>query len=239
MNRMNVVDQHRRLMERHGSVRYVVGVDESGCGTLAGPLVVAAVAFPIAHPRVKITWRCVDGDKTLVVRDSKGVKDAAQRSALAAAISTAATATAIIERTAEEIDARMFSVVFPEAIRLAASRCMEQLVMRVGNVGPADVLVIVDGDLEKPNMPSPVECLASADLIDWRVGAASLLARARHDQRMDTLHQAHPTWGFDVNRGYPTKAHRELLMLRGPSPVHRRSFRPVMAASPRAEGIEE
>jgi ribonuclease HII len=232
-------EHYRFVRERNPSARYVVGIDESGCGTLAGPLVVAAVAFPIEMERIEVTWKGVRGDRTLVAGDSKTIKDRAQRALLARTIAAAATSMAVIERTAAEIDARLFGTVFPEAVRLAASRCLEQLVVRDGTVRPDSVVVIVDGDLERPTMPCPVHCIAGADAIDWRVGAASVVAKARHDARMDELHDDYPTWGFDTHRGYPTKGHKELLAKRGPSPVHRRSFRPVMAASPRAKGIEE
>jgi ribonuclease HII len=227
------------IHEKYPNTRYIVGVDESGCGTLAGPLVVCAVAFPVTMQRVEVEWRGVRSNKMLVAGDSKTVKDQAQRSALARMITDTATSMAVIERTASEIDARLFGTVFPEAVRLAASRCVEQLTVRDPSLQPPNILVIIDGDLERPTMPCPVECIAGADGVDWRVGAASIVARARHDVRMDELHEAYPTWGFDAHRGYPTKGHKELLNKRGPSPVHRRSFRPVMAASPRAKGVEE
>lgn len=227
------------IREKHPRVRFVVGVDESGCGTLAGPLVIAAVAFPIDMRRIEVTWKGVRGDRMLVAGDSKTIKDQTQRAALAAVIASTATSMSVIERTAGEIDARLFGTVFPEAVRLAASRSVEQLTVRDPSIRPCDVLVLIDGDLERPSMPCPVECIAGADAVDWRVGAASIIARARHDVRMDELHASYPTWGFDTHRGYPTKGHKELLAKRGPSPVHRRSFRPVAAASPRAKGIEE
>lgn len=232
-------DHYGYIHEKYPGVRYIVGVDESGCGTLAGPLVVAAVAYPVTMARVEVEWKGVRSNKMLVVGDSKTVKDQTQRAALACVIADTATSIAVIERTASEIDARLFGTVFPEAVRLAASRCVEQLTTRDASLQPPNILVIVDGDLERPSMPCPVECIAGADAVDWRVGAASIVARARHDIRMDELHASYPTWGFDAHRGYPTKKHKELLAKRGPSPVHRRSFRPVAATMPRAKGIEE
>lgn len=230
---------YEHVREKHPSARYVVGVDESGCGTLAGPLVVAAVAFPIDMQRIEVEWKGVRGTRMLVAGDSKTIKDQTQRATLASVITSTATSLSVIERTASEIDARLFGTVFPEAIRLAASRAVEQLTVRDPSIRPNDVLVLIDGDLDRPQMPCPVECIAGADGVDWRVGAASIIARARHDVRMDELHQSYPTWGFDAHRGYPTKSHKELLTKRGPSPVHRRSFRPVAATMPRARGIEE
>lgn len=220
--------------------KYIVGVDESGCGALAGPLVVAAAAFPADMNRLSVTWKTLRGvEKVLEVGDSKTFKDAAQRAALASAIRSTAMSIAVIERSAAEIDARLFGAVFPEAIKLAASRCVEQLKVRFPEIGPRDILVLVDGELERPDIPCPVECIPDGDRLDWRIGAASLIAKTQHDARLDAIHEAYPTWGFDSHRGYGTKAHRELLAKRGPTPEHRKSFKPVMASMPRAKGIEE
>lgn len=219
--------------------KYVVGVDESGCGALAGPLVVVAVAFPVDAERVTATWKGVRSDKTLVAGDSKGIKDAAQRAVLAEAIRTAASAVSTIERQPHEIDARLFGVVFPEAIRLAASRCVEALAVLEPALRPEDILVLVDGDVEKPDIPCPVQCIADGDKLDWRIGAASVLAKVRHDFWVDHMHECYPKWGFDSHRGYPTKAHKALLAKKGPTEAHRKSFKPVMAVLPRAKGIEE
>lgn len=219
--------------------KYVVGVDESGCGALAGPLVVVAAAFPVDAECVTVIWKGARVDKTLKAGDSKGIKDAAQRALLADAIRRASTSIAVIERSAAEIDARLFGVVFPEAIRLAASRCVESLTIADPALTPADFLVLVDGDVARPDMPCPVRCIPDGDKFDWRIGAASIVAKVRHDACIDKLHDAYPRWGFDSHRGYPTKAHKELLAKKGPTDAHRKSFRPVMASMPRAKGIED
>lgn len=219
--------------------KYVVGVDEAGCGALAGPFIVVATAFAVDAERVSVTWKGVRSDKTLVAGDSKGIKDAAQRAVLAEAIRKAAVAVAMIERQPSEIDARLFGVVFPEAIRLAASRCVEALTVLEPTLAPSDILVLVDGDVERPNIPCPVQCIADGDKLDWRIGAASVLAKTRHDFWVNELHETYPKWGFDSHRGYPTKAHKELLTKKGPTEAHRKTFRPVRDVMPRAKGIEE
>jgi ribonuclease HII len=220
-------------------MKYIVGVDESGCGALAGPLVVAATAFHADAPRVSVTWKGVRGDKELVAGDSKGLKDPAHRAALAEAIRTAAAACAVITRTAAEIDQRLFHVVFPEAIMLAASRCIERLTAVDRTLTPADIEVLVDGDLERPRLPCKVTCIAGGDKSVWQIGAASVIAKASHDDAVDAMHRDYPSWGFDRSRGYPTKEHKELLAQRGPILVHRKSYRPVRELLPGAIGIED
>lgn len=220
-------------------MKYVIGIDESGCGALIGPLVVCAVAFPEGAPRVTALWKSLGGDKTLVAGDSKGFRNQGHREVLATAVRAACTAYATIEKTAAEIDQRLFGTVFPEAIQLAGLRCLERLKMQDPNMTAADVSVLVDGDVERPNLPCSVRCIVDGDKADWRIGSASIVARAIHDQRIDALHVEYPRWGFDRSRGYPTAEHKALLAERGPLPTHRKTFAPVRAAMPRAVGIEE
>lgn len=220
--------------------KYIVGIDEAGCGALAGPLIVAAVAFKVDAARVSAPWRSARGrDKVLMAGDSKGIKDPQQRAVLAAAIYKQSDVPVIIKRTPGEIDARLFHVVFPETVRLVAARCIERLQLLDPTLLSSDVLVLIDGDIEKPNIPCPVQCIVDGDKTDWRIGAASVIAKHAHDENVEALATRYPQWDFLAHRGYPTKAHKDMLMKRGPTSDHRRSFRPVMAASPRAQGIEE
>jgi ribonuclease HII len=219
--------------------RYVVGIDESGCGALAGPLVVCAVAFPEEMDRVTTMWKGVHANKMLAAGDSKGVKNPEHRAALTIAIKATCSSIAIIERTAAEIDKRLFGTVFPEAIALAAARCIEKLKSADPALSPDDIQVLIDGDLQRPSLPCPVRCIAGGDRLDWRIGAASIVAKATHDERIDQIHADNPRWEFDQHRGYPTRKHKELLTQRGPLDIHRKSFRPVQAAMPRSMGIEE
>lgn len=220
--------------------RYVIGVDESGCGTLAGPLLVAAVAFEADAERIHALWRTAGrGSRRLEASDSKRIKNPDQRAALAEAIKASARAFSVIERSAAEIDARLFGTVFPEAVQLALSRCLEHLATRIPGLKPSDVLTLVDGDIEKPKAPCEVRLVPGGDASDWRIGAASILARVAHDEWVSRAIERFPKWGFESHRGYPTKAHKAMLADKGPTPLHRRSYRPVMDVSPRAVGIEE
>lgn len=220
-------------------MKYVIGVDESGCGAIIGPLIVCAVAFPEGTPRVTATWRGLRGDRVLRAGDSKGIKDAGHRAVLAKAIREACSVAITVERTSAEIDQQLFGTVFPEAIQLAALRCLERLKTVDPAVTAADVSVLVDGDVPRPSLPCSVRCVPDGDKADWRIGSASILAKVAHDLRLDALHAEYPRWGFDRSRGYPTPEHKALLAERGPLPVHRKTFAPVRAVMPRAVGIEE
>ena len=62
------------------------------------------------------------------------------------------------------------------------------------------------------------------------ISAASILAKVERDAQMLSLHEQYPEYGFDQHKGYPTKAHREILSSIGPCPQHRRSYAPVREA---------
>jgi ribonuclease HII len=221
------------------ATKYVVGIDEAGCGALAGPLIVCAVAFPADADRVTTMWKGIHADKMLMAGDSKGIKNPAHRAALTIAIKATCASIAVIERSAAEIDKRLLGTVLPEAIALAAARCIEKLKSAEPGLSPNDIQVLIDGDVPRPDLPCPVRCIADGDKMDWRIGAASIVAKSTHDDRIDTMHAEYPRWEFDQHRGYPTKKHKELLAKKGPCEVHRKSFKPVLAAMPRAVGIED
>lgn len=222
------------------TAKYVIGVDESGCGALAGPLFVAAAAFPADAEHPGVTWKSARGaNRWIAIGDSKKVKNPEHRAALGYVTRVTAKSYAIIERTAAEIDARLFGTVFPEAVQLALSRCLENLVVMNPGLKPGDVLALVDGDIKKPKAPCEVRLVVGGDATDWRVGAASILAKVAHDEWVARAIERFPTWGFDAHRGYPTRAHKAMLASNGPTPLHRKSYKPVMEASPRAKGIEE
>lgn len=221
-------------------IKFVIGLDEVGCGALAGPLVVAAVAFAVDAPKVTAVWRGIKVEKVLEVGDSKKVKLPAQRAVLDRAIRESCAAHAILERTPREIDARLLGTVLPETVQLTAARCLESLRARHPRVSPQEVLLIVDGDLQRPNVPCPVRMVPGGDALDWRVGAASIVAKATHDGRIDRLVEAYPKWEFDKHRGYPTPAHKELLRKRGLiESVHRKSYGPVRSSRGPIPGFEE
>lgn len=218
--------------------RYVIGVDEVGCGAIAGPIVVAAVAFRANMPRVTAEWRGVRGVRTLAADDSKKIKAPEQRAVLDAAIRTAAVAHAVIERTAADIDARLLGVVFPEALQLAIRRCAELLVMAT-SARRDELLILVDGDLARPDLPLPIRMIPGGDASDWRIGAASIVAKACHDRHVSRIAVEHPSWSFDKHRGYPTPGHLDQLHRDGVLGVHRKTFAPVRAARGPIPGMED
>lgn len=224
-----------------GDIQYIVGLDEAGCGALAGPLVVAAVAFKVDAVKVTAPWITVRGpQKTLAVADSKKVKDPHQRAVLAEAVRQQCVTFSIVERSPREIDERLMRTVFPEAVQLAASRCLETLHTGRPWLQPTDVLLLVDGDIERPRVPCPLRMIPGGDATHWQISAASILAKNKHDAYVDKMCRDYPRWDFDKHRGYPTPAHKDLLRKRGLiEDVHRKSFGPVRTSRGPIPGFEE
>jgi ribonuclease HII len=196
-----------RLLWRVG-VRHVAGVDEVGMGPLAGPVVAAAVVLPVETH--------IDG-----VADSK-VLQAEARERLAAEIRRRALAVGIAVVEPPEID----RVNIYQAGLRALRRAVEQLSPLVPG------FVLVDGR-EIPELGIPQSAYPKGDAFVTSIAAASIVAKCHRDALMRTLDAAYPAYGFARHMGYATRAHLAALRTYGPSPVHRRSFAPVVAAMPR------
>ncbi len=179
----------------------VCGVDEAGRGPLAGPVYAAAVILDQAHPIAGLA-------------DSKKLSEK-RRDALALEIKQHASAWAIAQASAAEID----ELNILRASLLAMRRAVEAL-----SVVPHEVLV--DG-LYCPDTGLPSRAIVKGDGSVAEISAASILAKTARDAAMLRLHERYPQYGFDGHKGYPTAAHLEALRLHGVSCEHRRSFRPV------------
>jgi ribonuclease HII len=221
------------------SIEYVIGVDECGYGALAGPLIIAAAAFPVAAAKVTAEIHGAKGSRILEVCDSKKLKKQEHRALLAEAIRTASPAYAVIERTPAEIDEALVGRALMDGTALAISRCLEKLLIANREMSARSVIVLIDGDGEEPAVPCSVRRVAGGDESDWRIGSASILAKDAHDQRIAQLHERHPAWGFDKSRGYPTASHKAALKSLGPiAGVHRLSYAPVRESRGDIQGLE-
>jgi ribonuclease HII len=87
-------------------------------------------------------------------------------------------------------------------------------------------LVQVDGN-RVPPLQVPAQAIVKGDAKVKAISAASILAKVHRDRLCDELHLAHPQYGFDGHKGYPTADHLAALRAHGATPHHRRSFGPV------------
>ena len=176
----------------------VAGVDEAGRGPLAGPVVAAAVILNPARP-----IRGLADSKTL---------EHEERVHLARLIRERALCYAVAWADAEEID----SINIYWARMLEMTRAVEAL-----GIEPAWVLV--DGNAT-PRWQRPSKAIVDGDAKCRSIAAASIIAKVTRDRMMAEYAEAHPGYGWEHNRGYPTPDHRRALRELGPTPLHRRSF---------------
>ena len=176
----------------------ICGVDEAGRGPLAGPVCAAAVILP----------------KGLVIpglNDSKKLSDKRRRE-LFPIIQQEAVSFGIAFASQEEID----EINILQATFLAMRRAMEQL-------NPQPEFALIDGNRET-DFGVPCKTVIKGDSLSANIAAASVLAKVTRDNWMMEAAEKYPGYGFEVHKGYGTKAHYAALEKLGPCPIHRRSF---------------
>jgi ribonuclease HII len=192
----------------------ICGVDEAGRGPLAGAVYASAVILNPAHP--------ING-----LADSKKITEK-KRDALAIEIKQYALAWAIASSSVEEID----DINILQASLLAMKRAIESMQLQFQDVlSTKELLVQVDGN-KCPRVELACEAIVKGDSKVQAISAASILAKTARDAELYSLDQQYPMYGFAQHKGYPTKAHMELLLKHGVSPVHRRSYAPVRKLLP-------
>jgi len=190
--------RHFELVLWKSGVTEIAGVDEAGCGPLAGPVVAAAVVFP---PDTDIAG--IDDSKKL---------DAPTRDALAILIRERASGIGVGVATVAEID----EINIYHAALLAMRRAVEALPQR-----PQHILVDAR---TVPGVDIPQNKFDKGDGINFTIAAASIIAKTERDRMLDALDREHPGYGFASHKGYATPEHRRALAKFGSSPVHRKSF---------------
>ena len=176
----------------------ICGVDEAGRGPLAGPVCAAAVILP-------------DHIEIPGLTDSKKLSDKKRRE-LFPIIKEQAIAYGIGLASEKEID----EINILQATFLAMQRAIDQL------EGKADI-ALIDGNREK-DFGLPVKTVVKGDSLSASIAAASILAKVTRDDIMTEMAETYPGYGFEIHKGYGTKAHYAALTEKGPSPIHRMTF---------------
>jgi ribonuclease HII len=198
--RLRGILRYERALWAEGLVR-VAGIDEAGMSPLAGPVAAAAVVFP---PGLRLPG--VDDSKKL---------DEKERDRLAPVIRENALAWAVAFVEAEEID----RINIYWAGLLAMQRAVEAL-----SVVPQHLLI--DGRRLR-DVTIAQQRIDKGDEKSLSIAAASILAKTARDARMVAYDERYPGYGFARHKGYPVRAHVEILRVHGACPIHRQSFAPV------------
>jgi ribonuclease HII len=184
--------------------RFVAGIDEVGRGSLAGPVVAAAVIVPC---RIKTGW-------LKQVKDSK-LLTPTKREYLFNHILKTAISVGVGEASYESIDAH--GIV--RATKLAMKLAIERL-------SPPPEFLLIDYLLLR-EVALPQKSIVSGDSLCFSIACASIIAKVIRDRLMTALDSSYPGYGLAQHKGYCTEAHVANLRRLGPSPIHRRSFHPV------------
>ena len=190
------------------------GCDEAGRGPLAGSVFAAAVVLDAALLDNQAHREWLE-----MLNDSKQLTDK-QRQYLRPLIEQHATAWAVVEVSAEEID----QINILKASIVGMQRALDKL-----SIQPQHI--IVDGNKWKPYIPQgqvmeiPAQTVVKGDGKYLSIAAASVLAKTYRDEYMLRLHAEYPMYHWDKNMGYPTKAHYEAIKQYGITPHHRKSFK--------------
>lgn len=181
--------------------KYIVGLDEAGRGPIAGPLVVGAVIFPQGYYNDKIN-------------DSKK----------------------LTEKKREEL----YQIIIQEALAYQieiidvadVDRLNVYQASKKGMIDAIDHLSIRPDYALTDAMPLgdviEHQAIVKGDAKSLSIGAASILAKVTRDHIMNDYAKIYPEYGFEKHKGYPTKQHKEALKAYGVTPIHRRSFQPVI-----------
>lgn len=178
--------------------RYICGIDEAGRGPLAGPVCAAAVIL--------------DCEKKIQgVNDSKKLSEK-KREALFDIIKESALAYSVVMVDCKTID----EINILQATMKAMEECVKQL-----SITPDYVLV--DGN-KCPKLPMEAMAVVGGDGKSASIAAASILAKVTRDAYMKDIGKKYPRYGFEIHKGYGTKAHYKAIEENGICQEHRRTF---------------
>ena len=176
----------------------ICGVDEAGRGPLAGPVCAAAVILPR-----DIEIPGLDDSKKLTDKRRRELYPLIKENAIAYAIS-------MVDH------AKIDEINILQATLLAMEQAIAQLPVKPD-------LALIDGNREK-DFGVPCKTVIHGDSLSASIAAASILAKVTRDDHMLQMGQTYPQYGFEVHKGYGTKAHYAALTQHGPSPIHRATF---------------
>ena len=187
---------------------FVAGVDEAGCGPLAGPVAAAAVVFPCAWLQSGLPRRLRG------LNDSKQL-DSEQREKFFQIITTDPDVRCAIAT----VDVEMIDRI---NIRQAAWRAMN---LALDQLQPRPEHALIDG-LRIRWLAYPQTALVDGDAKSYSIAAASVLAKVTRDRMMVEFDKQYPGYGFAEHKGYSTPRHYAAIAQHGPCAIHRRSFAP-------------
>ena len=193
-------------------VRRLAGVDEVGRGPLAGPVIAAAVVFDSSYLESQISGELAG------LTDSKKLSPSRRETFYDIIMSSPGVQVAFGRAESSEID----EINILRATHAAMKRALDGLPQLPDHA-------LIDG-LPVPGLPCPSTAIIKGDSLSISIAAASVVSKVTRDREMVALDRKYPGYGFARHKGYGTLFHTKALLQRGPCPIHRMSFQPVMDA---------
>lgn len=187
---------HEKALAADGHT-VVLGVDEVGCGSLAGPVIAAAVSLPL-NLRIKD------------IKDSK-LLSGARRKKVVERFCGLGISWTIGMATCEEVD--------QHNVRRASLLAMKRAI----DAYEGATFALIDA-WNIPGLEIPQRGIIRGDFLVKSIAAASIVAKVVRDRLMEEFDEEFPHYGFRVHKGYATRTHRTALLKWGPCPLHRRTF---------------
>jgi len=228
--------EEKKLWEKKYNI--VIGLDESGRGPLAGPVVAAAVVvrqfFDSSELKLSSSGNLLEGWKTKKLRSSKNLIPRKREEIYQSLVKNPHIEWAI-GRVSEKVIDRINIL---EATKLAMERAIKNLerklkqktknnpVQKIRDRGffAQGCFLIIDGNFGL-DLNIPQKSIIKADEKVFSCVVASIIAKVARDRMMLKYHKRYPQYGFDKHKGYPTKFHREMIKKYGLSEIHRKTFR--------------
>ncbi|MBT7529391.1 MAG: ribonuclease HII [Flavobacteriaceae bacterium] len=176
------------------------GTDEAGRGCLAGPVTAAAVIL-----KKNFLNNDINDSKKISKKNRYKLKDIIEKEALEFSF------THIFPKKIDEINILNASI-------LAMQKSIGKLFTKID-------LIIVDGNKFKSYKNIPHQTIIKGDEKFLSIAAASIIAKTERDNYMNKIHYEYPQYGWDKNKGYPTKFHKEAILKYGITKYHRKSFK--------------
>ena len=196
--------------------KLIFGIDEAGRGPLAGPLSVGVFCIlgTLNVPRARNIFRSV--------KESKQLSEA-QREAWFSKIESARAAGlvdfSVQFQTAQKIDSRGLTRAINEALSSGLKK-----VLAKNKINPEKCLILLDGGLRAPAHFKNQKTIIRGDEKKMVIALASICAKVLRDRRMRGFAKKYPHYGFEIHKGYGTRAHYAAIRKHGLTPIHRRSF---------------
>lgn len=190
---------------------FIIGVDEVGRGSLAGPVVAAAVILPL--PLNELALQSFSG-----VKDSKLMTAMSREKQFHRMVELG-----VFHAVAEVDHLRIDQINIHQASLLAMRRAVD-LLMKMLSHQNTKCIILIDGKFLIPDLDFEQEAIVNGDAKILSIAAASIFAKVYRDNLMSGLHERYPRYGFSNHKGYATLEHRTAIVKHGLSEIHRKSF---------------